>query len=81
MTYEEASKIVLTKYKNCKITAGLDTPKAFVFAIKPINMKEDIFDNLFSVDKVTGVIASWPMSLHAQEYREAIKHPIYLEPR
>ena len=46
-----------------------------------INMKEDIFDNLFSVDKGTGAIASWPMSLHTQEYREAIKHPIYLESR
>lgn len=77
MTYKEAEKILLNKYKDSHVLLGLDTPSAYVFAIKPINMKEDIMDNMFAVNKRTGKISDWPLSLHAKEYREAIKNPVF----
>lgn len=77
MTYKEAERIILSKYRDSRVLLGLNTPSAYVFAIKPIKMREDILDNMYAVDKRTGRISGWPLSLHAKEYREAIKHPIY----
>lgn len=56
---------------------AVDTPLAYVFTIQPVGTKDPILDNMYSVDKKSGEIKGYVLSLHGKEYNEAIKHPIY----
>ena len=80
MEFKAAKTAILKKYEGSQILQALDTPSAYVFALKPKGIDRSLVnDNFYSVDKKSGKIAEWSIFLHPEEYTEAVKHPINLD--
>lgn len=76
MEYKKAKSIILQKYKGSAVLAAYDGDSQYIFAIKPIKMKEDIVDNLFSVNKATGKISEFSPVKDPKAFSKIYKNKI-----
>lgn len=67
------------RFGKIKILSAYSTPKKYIVGIKPVNMKEEIVDNLYSINKLNNKIEEYSPFENKKEYIEAMKHPVILK--
>lgn len=77
MSYNDAKRILLSKYSDSIVTFSYKTPDGYVFCIKPKGWDDNkiLIDPYFKVLN-TGKIIEWNPVMNIEEYKKYSKNPI-----
>lgn len=73
ITFNDATKIILGKYKDSIVTSVLDGNSYWIVALRPKKFKngEYALDPYFKVDKKTGKISEYSTAMNPKEFKNA----------
>lgn len=77
MTYKEAAKVFLQKYRGLEVVSIMEVPSAFIICAGLKNSDAELIGCLYKVNKSTGKASEYAFNANLPEFRAAQKHIVY----